>query len=75
MASKIIDDRPVDRCECLGKNFTDLTKYASLEEAVAATEVGTQCNGCLPYLKLVFSTGETSFNVEDPRLVDELPKP
>ncbi|MDQ6962366.1 MAG: hypothetical protein Q9M28_07505 [Mariprofundaceae bacterium] len=74
MASKIMDDRPVDRCECLGKNFADLRQYTSLEEAIEETEVGTQCSGCRPYLKLVFSTGETSFQVEDPRLEDELPK-
>jgi len=68
-----VDDLPVNRCECVGKSFEQLKCYPSLDEAMKETQAGTQCSGCLPYLKLMFETGETAFAIEDPRLDDELP--
>jgi len=73
VASKVVHELPVNRCACIEKTFKDLKAYSSLEKAMQATEAGTRCSGCLPYLKLVFSTGETAFAIEDPRLEDELP--
>jgi len=57
----------VDRCECLGKTFSQLKACGSLETAMA-TGAGVECEGCLPYLKLVFASGEIEFDLEDPRL-------
>lgn len=57
----------VDRCECIGKKFSQLQKEGSLE-AVMAQGAGSECEGCLPYLKLMFASGETEFDVEDPRI-------
>lgn len=63
-------DEKVNRCECINKTFEQLKGFDSLEEAQQATSCGTECEGCLPYLKLMFATGETAFDLEDPRLVD-----
>jgi len=30
-----------------------------------------ECSGCVPYLKLVFETGETEFAIDDPRIPEE----
>jgi len=58
----------VDRCACINKSFAELSGYNSLGECMAATRAGSECGGCVPYLKLLFETGETSFAIDDPRL-------
>ncbi len=58
----------VDRCDCINKTFADLLAWGTLEAAQAATGCGLECEGCLPWLKLAFATGETSFDMDDPRL-------
>lgn len=58
----------VDRCDCIGCSFAQLLAFGSLEAAVAGTDAGRECEGCLPYLKLAFATGETALAVDDPRL-------
>ncbi len=60
-------DRPVNQCACLGRSFASLAALGSMEAARKAG-AGVECGGCLPYLKLVFETGETAFAVDDPRL-------
>ncbi len=57
----------VDRCDCLGRRFAELLRLGSLEAALAEG-VGGECEGCLPYLRLAFETGETEFAVDDPRI-------
>jgi len=64
----VTDEAKVNRCECANKTFAQLNAYATLGEAQAATSCGIECEGCLPYLKLMFATGETEFDLEDPRL-------
>ncbi|HKJ83384.1 MAG TPA: hypothetical protein VJ961_05105 [Mariprofundaceae bacterium] len=61
------DDKPVNMCACLNQSFAQLKALGSLKAAEAAG-AGVECGGCLPYLKLVFETGETAFAVDDPRL-------
>ncbi len=60
-------DEKVNRCECLGKTFAQLQELGSLEAAISAG-AGKECEGCLPYLKLAFASGEDAFDLEDPRL-------
>lgn len=60
-------EKPVDKCECLNKSFAQLKSLGSLEAARAAG-AGVECGGCLPYLNLVFETGEVAFAIDDPRL-------
>jgi len=60
-------EEKVNRCECLGKTFIQLKSLGSLEAAIEAG-AGQECEGCLPYLKLAFESGEDAFDVEDPRL-------
>jgi len=62
------DEEKVNRCECINRTFAQLKEYGGLEEAQAATDCGLECEGCLPYLKLMFASGETEFDLEDPRL-------
>ncbi len=62
------DEARVNRCECVGKTFEQLKAYGSLEAAQQATDCGCECEGCLPYLELMFACGETEFDLEDPRL-------
>lgn len=64
------DEKPVNRCECTSKTFVQLKEYGSLEDAVRATRAGLECGGCVPYMKLMFATGETAFAIDDPRLED-----
>jgi len=64
------DDKPVNMCACLNKSFAQLKELGSIEAARAAG-AGVECCGCLPYLKIVFETGETEFAIEDPRIEDE----
>jgi len=61
------EEMRVDRCECLNISFEELKKLGSLEAARKAG-AGVECGGCIPYLRLTFETGETSFDVEDPRV-------
>jgi len=64
------DEKPVNMCACLNRRFSDLKKLGSLEAAHAAG-AGVECSGCVPYLKLVFETGETEFAIDDPRIPEE----
>ncbi|MDX8402685.1 MAG: hypothetical protein R8K47_08645 [Mariprofundaceae bacterium] len=57
----------VDRCVCLGRTFAEMMREGSLEEAMAEG-AGRECEGCLPWLKLAFATGETRLAIDDPRL-------
>jgi hypothetical protein len=51
----------------MNKTFAQLKELGGLKAAMALG-AGRECCGCLPYLKLVFKTGETEFAVEDPRI-------
>jgi hypothetical protein len=62
------DDMLVNRCDCTGLSFAQLLAFGDLQAAMAETEAGRECSGCLPYLKLAFATGETAFAIDDPRL-------
>lgn len=59
----------VNRCECMNKTFAQLHELGSLEAAIDAG-AGVECEGCMPWLKLSFATGETKLALEDPRLKD-----
>ena len=61
------EEEKVNRCECLGKTFAKLKEQGSLEDAVTLG-AGQECEGCLPYLKLAYTSGEDAFDLEDPRL-------
>lgn len=60
----------VNRCDCIGKKFDQLLEYGSFDEAQKKTGAGIECEGCVSYLKLAFATGETAFEIDDPRLKD-----
>ena len=68
--SDMEEDALVNRCECVGKRFDQLLEFGSFEEAQKKSGAGIECEGCVPYLKLAFATGETAFEIEDPRLKD-----
>lgn len=59
----------VNRCECKNKTFAQLHELGSLEAAIQAG-AGMECEGCLPWLKLSFTSGETELGLEDSRLKD-----
>jgi len=61
-------DEQVNRCECVHKTFEQLKAFPDLAAAQQSTGCGLECEGCLPYLKLMFACGETAFELEDPRL-------
>lgn len=63
-----MDEELVNRCECVNKTFEQLKVYGTLEEAQEASGCGRECEGCMPYLRLMFASGETSFDLDDPRL-------
>jgi len=63
------EEMRVNRCDCLNKSFDDLKKLGSMQAARKAG-AGVECGGCIPYLKLVFETGETSFDIDDPRVME-----
>lgn len=65
-----MSDGRVNRCVCINKTFEELKGYESLEAAQAATGCGLECEGCLPYLKLMFASRETAFDIDDPRLAE-----
>ncbi len=60
----------VDRCACVNRTFEELKDFGSLEDAQASSGCGLECEGCLPYLKLMFASGETAIDLDDPRLKD-----
>ncbi len=60
-------EEKVNRCACLGKTFAQFKAQGSLEDAIAMG-AGQECEGCLPYLKLAYASGEDAFDLEDPRL-------
>ncbi len=63
------DEIRVDHCECINIRFEALKQqYDTFDAAQAATACGVECGGCTPYLHLMFATGETSFDIDDPRL-------
>jgi hypothetical protein len=62
------EEAPVNRCECINKTFEQLLQHGSFEEAQRKTGAGVECEGCIPYLKLAFATGEKEFPIEDSRL-------
>ena len=61
-------DEKVNRCDCINKTFEQLKAFGNFEAAQAATSCGIECEGCVPYLKLMFATGETEFDIDDSRL-------
>jgi len=60
----------VNRCECLNVSFEELKKLGSMEAARKAG-AGVECGGCIPFLKIVFETGETAFDIDDPRAAED----
>ena len=68
--SDMEEEALVNRCECINKRFDQLLEFASFEEAQQKLGAGVECEGCVPYLKLAFATGETAFKIDDPRLKD-----
>jgi len=63
-------DEQVNRCECVHKTFEQLKAFSTLEAAQEATGCGLECEGFLPYVKLMFASGETAFELDDPRLAE-----
>jgi len=61
-------DEQVNRCVCIGKHFDELKAFGDFETAQRETRCAVECGGCEPYIKLMFASGETSFDVDDPRL-------
>lgn len=61
---------PVNRCDCINKTFEQLLEFGSFEEAQRKTGAGLDCEGCIPYMKLAFATGETEIAVNDPRVAN-----
>jgi hypothetical protein len=64
-----MNDDIVNRCECMNKTFSQLKELGSLEDAMEFG-AGTECEGCVPWLKLSFASGENELALEDPRLKD-----
>jgi hypothetical protein len=64
------DEALVNRCECINKTFEQLKAHGNFEEAQKKTGAGVECEGCVPYLKLAFATGEKEFEIDDPRIKD-----
>lgn len=57
----------VNQCACINKTFAQLKTLGSLESALAAG-AGQECEGCLPWLKLSFASGDDEITLDDPRL-------
>ncbi|MBL8963030.1 MAG: (2Fe-2S)-binding protein [Phycisphaeraceae bacterium] len=62
---------PVDRCVCLNLTFTSLLETArsrslTVDQLRAVTGCGGGCGLCVPYLRLVLGTGQTSLPVMPP---------
>lgn len=62
-----MSDDIVNRCECMHKTFAQLKELGTLEAAIQAG-AGMECEGCLPWLKLSFASGENELALDDPRL-------
>jgi bacterioferritin-associated ferredoxin len=58
----------VNHCECKSKTFEQLKEYKNFYAAMGATGCGAECGKCIPFIKLMFATGETEFKENDPRL-------
>jgi len=67
-----MSDEKVNRCECINKSFEQLKEFPDYEAAQTETRCGLECEGCVPYLKLMFATGETAFDIDDARLAEHL---
>ncbi len=65
-----MDEEQVNRCVCVGKTFEQLKAFENFEAAQAATRCGVECGGCIPYIKLMFASGETAFDIDDSRLAE-----
>ena len=65
----------VNHCECKGRTFEQLKQYDNFYAAMGATGCGAECGNCIPYIKLMFATGETEFKSDDPRLDQYKPMP
>jgi len=65
-----MDEEQVNRCVCVGKTFELLKAFENFEAAQAATRCGVECGGCVPYIKLMFASGETAFDIDDSRLAE-----
>ena len=65
----------VNHCECKGRTFEQLKQYDNFYAAMGATGCGAECGNCIPYIKLMFATGETEFKSDDPRLDQYRPAP
>jgi len=61
-------DEKVNRCECVNKTFEQLNVYSDFDAAQKATQCGSECEGCTPYIKLMFACGESEFDIDDPRI-------
>ena len=61
-------DEKVNRCECVHKGFEQLKAFDDFDAAQEATQCGSECEGCIPYIKLMFASGEVEFDIDDPRL-------
>ena len=62
-------DNMVNRCDCINKTFAQLHGLGSYE-AAENIGAGVECEGCVPWLKLSFATGETEIAIDDPRIKD-----
>jgi NAD(P)H-nitrite reductase large subunit len=65
----------VNHCECKGRTFAQLKEYGNFYAAMGATGCGAECGSCIPFIKLMFATGETEFKSDDPRLDQYRPTP
>ena len=62
----------VDRCVCFEMAFTDLKAYADehgcdFDDLAARFGCGRGCGLCIPYIRRMLATGETSFTLVPPR--------
>lgn len=67
--------KTVSYCECKGTPFAQLKQYGNFYAAMGATGCGAECGNCVPFIKLMFATGETEFKSNDPRLDEYKPAP
>ena len=65
----------VNQCECKHVPFTEIIKHGNYYAAMGATGCGAECGKCIPYIKLMFATGETEFKSNDPRVDQYKPAP
>ena len=65
----------MNQCECKKVSFTKIKEYGNYYAAMGATGCGSECGNCIPYIKLMFATGETEFRSDDPRVEQYKPAP